>query len=158
MAATPIRILCVDDNELVCGALQRKFAGTSGFEWCGALPDASVLVPRALECRPHVVLMDMDMPGPDPLGEVRRLGGVLPECRVLVLSGLLTASLVERALAAGAGGYLSKAAASSEIVDAVERAAAGEMVLSPEVRMYYAASGRELERREHVGGLGPIRP
>jgi two-component system response regulator DesR len=135
MDSGPIRVLCVDDNELVCGALQRKFSDNPGFEWCGALPDAAMLVPRAMECRPHVVLLDMDMPGPDPLGELRRLGQSLPACRVVVLSGLLTASLVDRAVAAGATGYLSKAATSAEIVDAVERAAAGEVVMGQEVRV-----------------------
>lgn len=137
MTITPIRVLCVDDNELVCAALERKFSGATGFEWCGALPDASTLVRRALECRPHVVLMDLDMPGLDPLSQVRSLGQAVPGCRVVVLSGLLTESLVERALAAGAAGYLSKAASSQEIVEAVERAAAGEVVLSAEVRFFH---------------------
>jgi two-component system response regulator DesR len=147
MEATPIRVLCVDDNELVCGALQRKFAGAQGFEWCGALPDASTLIPRALELRPNVVLMDMDMPGPDPLSQVRRLGEALPGCRVVVLSGLLTETLVDRALASGAAGYLSKAASSSEIVEAVERAAAGEIVLGTEVRMCFGTRAPAPEPR-----------
>lgn len=145
MAVAPIRVLCVDDNQLVCDALERKFAGLDGFHWCGALPDAGLLTQRALEVRPHVVLLDMDMPGPDALEEMQRLLKVMPECRVIVLSGLLTETLVERALSSGASGYLSKAAASSEIVDAVERAAAGETVLGMEVRIVYG--GRIPARR-----------
>jgi DNA-binding NarL/FixJ family response regulator len=133
--ANPIRILCVDDNDLVLGALERKFAALPGFEWCGTLPDASGLLAQSQACRPHVVLLDLDMPGPDALSQVRELRRSLPQCRVLVLSGMLTEAIVERAVDAGAWGYVSKGEASGEIIDAVRRVAAGQFVLSREVQM-----------------------
>jgi DNA-binding NarL/FixJ family response regulator len=97
--AHPNRVLCVDDNELVRDALERKFRGMPEILWCGCLPDVSNLVARAAEARANVVLLDLEMPGPDPLVAPRRLTRSLPQCRVLVLSGTATESLVDRALA-----------------------------------------------------------
>jgi DNA-binding NarL/FixJ family response regulator len=131
----PIRILCVDDNELVCQALERKFAGLDGFEWCGSLGDAADLVQRTVECEADVVLLDVDMPGPDALSCIPLIQKARPECRVVVLSGMLTQALVDKALDAGASGYLSKADSSGEIIEAVRRVAEGEIVFSPEVRV-----------------------
>lgn len=75
------------------------------------------------------------MSGPDPLSEMKRLLEALPQCRVIVLSGQMNESLMDRALGNGAAGYLSKAEASTEIIEAVEQAAAGAVVLGSEVRM-----------------------
>jgi two-component system invasion response regulator UvrY len=137
MTPRPIHILCVDDNELVCGALERKFAGDDDFVWCGSLPDATDLLAKVADCNAHVVLLDLDMPGPDPLAEAGKLIRAMLQCRVVVLSGRYSETLVERALAIGAAGYLSKAEASSEIIEAVHKAAAGEVVLGHEVRIAF---------------------
>jgi DNA-binding NarL/FixJ family response regulator len=141
-----IRIVCVDDNDLVCGAMERKFSGNPAFEWCGALPDAHELVDRIVEIKPDVLLLDLCMPGPDPLEQVPKIIRAVPECRVIVLSGVVSPTLVERAFKAGARAYLSKADASAEIVDAVERTAAGERALGTEVRMVIRASAVESGR------------
>lgn len=135
MIENPIRILCVDDNELVCGALERKFTTDRGFEWCGSLPDASRLLEWAKEHRPNVVLLDVDMPGPDPVVVLRKLSTSLPEVRTVVLSGHISQSLLDRVFAAGAWGYLSKGDDSTTIVDSVRRVASGEFVLGPEVQV-----------------------
>jgi PAS domain-containing protein len=129
-----IGVMAVDDNELVRDALERKFSGLDGFRWCGSLGCADSLMDEVRKRRPHILLLDLDIPGSDPLTAIPRLGKVDPVLRVIVLSGLLTPALIERALAAGAAGYLSKADAHVELADAVERAFRGETVLGTEVR------------------------
>ena len=140
----PVRIMCVDDNDLVCDALQRKFTDLDGFEWVGRLPDASGLMDAARASRPHVILMDLDMPGPKALEAIKRLAEALPSSRVLVLSGLLTPQLVDQVFEAGAWGYLSKDVSSPQIIDAARRVAAGDTVQSFEVQM--ACGSRRADR------------
>jgi two-component system invasion response regulator UvrY len=84
-----------------------------------------------------VVLLDLDMPGRDTLEVIRELAAADPSVRVVVLSGLLNPPLVNRVLAAGAWGYLSKGETSGEIVEAVRRVASDEPVLGPEARTVY---------------------
>jgi CheY-like chemotaxis protein len=129
-----IGVMAVDDNELVRDALERKFSGLDGFRWCGSLGCADSLMDEVRKRRPHILLLDLDMPGSDPLSAIPRLTKVDPVLRVIVLSGFVKPALVERVLAAGASGYLSKADAHAELADAVERAFKGQTVLGTEVR------------------------
>lgn len=130
----PIRIMSVDDNKLVREALERRFTATEGFEWCGALPDAKGLLARAREWRADLILLDLEMPGPDPFAAIRRLARHLPGAKVVVLSGSVTPGLVAKALSAGACGFLSKADEVRAMVEVAHEVAAGKVQVGPEVR------------------------
>ncbi len=130
----PIRIMSVDDNQLVREALERRFTATEGFEWCGALPDARGLLARAREWRADLILLDLEMPGPDPFAAIKSLARRLPGAKVVVLSGSVTPGLVAKALGAGACGFLSKADEVRAMVEVVHEVAAGKVETGPEVR------------------------
>lgn len=129
-----IRVLCVDDNPLVADALALHLEGAGGFAWLGSRPDASSLAVAALELLPDLVLLDVDMPGPDPFEALLELGRVVPSARVVVLSGHVRRELVDRALEAGAWGYLSKGESPQAILEALRRVHAGEVVIGGDAR------------------------
>lgn len=133
-----LSVLCVDDNADVIEALRLLFEGEGGCEWAGALFSADELVEVARDRRPDIVLLDLDMSGRDPLEVVGELAVACPRVRVVILSNHVRRDLVNRAITAGAWGYVAKADGERAIVDAVRRAAQGEFVMSPEVRSCYA--------------------
>lgn len=137
---TPISVLCVDDNGHVADALRLKFGAAGGFQWRGWLPDADQLVSTALRDAPSVVLLDIDMPGSDPFDALSDLAARCPKCRVIIFSGHVRRELIDRALDAGAWGYVSKNDGEDALLSAVRLVAAGELALSPEVRAWCDAS------------------
>jgi two-component system, NarL family, response regulator DesR len=130
-----ISVLCVDDNEQVAIALRMKFGSIGGFEWRGWLSAADSLVPTVLRDKPGIVLLDIDMPGRDPFDALAELTNRCPRTRVVIFSGHVRRDLVDRALDAGAWGYVSKNDGEESLVHAVRQVAAGELTLSPEARM-----------------------
>lgn len=127
-----IRILCVDDNQYVAEAMGVKFGRARGLKWLGWLPTADALVAAVQRERADVVVVDVDMPGPDPLVAVAELRDRFPETRTLVFSGHVRFELVERALEAGAWGYVSKNDGEDALIQAVRDVMAGELALSGE--------------------------
>ncbi len=132
---TDISVLCVDDNEQVANALRMKFGSIGGFEWRGWLPAADALVPTVVREKPGIVLLDIDMPGRDPFEALSELTSRCPRTRVVVFTGHVRRDLVDRALDAGAWGYVSKNDGEESLVRAVRQVVAGELALSPEARM-----------------------
>lgn len=129
MACAPIRVLCVEDNELVAEAIGRKLSGDTDFVWMGWVNNADSLLAKVEASPPDVVCMDLDMPGQDAFAMIRVLKDRSPQSRVLILSGHVHADYIDQAIDAGAWGYLSKAEESRVIVDAFRRVASGSFVL-----------------------------
>jgi DNA-binding NarL/FixJ family response regulator len=129
MEESPIRVLCVEDNELVADAIGRKLAKDNRFKWLGWVNTAPALLDAAIELKPDVVCMDLDLPGQDTLDMIRALKLKSPGSRVLILTGHLREEFVNKTVDAGARGYLSKAEESRVIIESIRRIAAGEFVL-----------------------------
>ena len=89
------------------------------------------IVPAALEHRPDVAVLDIDLPVVDGLAACAALRHVLPSCRTLILTGLPAPGHLRRAVAARAFGFMLKDAPSEELVTVVRRIAAGERVFDP---------------------------
>lgn len=132
-----IGVLCVDDNEHVAAALQFILSRTKPFEWKGWLPSADELLGEAIKLAPAVVLLDLDMPGRNAFEAVADVVKHCPDTRVLIFSGHVRGDLVERALDAGAWGYVSKNDGEAELVKAIESVAGGHVAMSPEVKAAY---------------------
>jgi DNA-binding NarL/FixJ family response regulator len=130
-------VLCVDDNPAVADAIMLKLSRTHGYTWKGWLPTADDLVATAQRDCPDVVLLDLDMPGRDPLEAAAELGTKCPDSRVVVFTGHVRAELIERAFEAGAWGYVSKGDGEDELVAALERVSKQQVALSPEARSSY---------------------
>lgn len=128
-----IRVFCVDDHEFLSDALRARFALTDDLEFVGWMPTATGLLAKVKETGAQVVLLDIQMPGPDPFEAIGDLRRRYPETKVLVLSAYVRDHYFEAAVEAGAWGYLSKGDRPECLVEAIRKAARGEFAFSPEV-------------------------
>jgi DNA-binding NarL/FixJ family response regulator len=130
-----IRLLIVDDQELVRTGFRLFLETQEGFEVVGEAGDGREAIERAKELRPDVVLMDVRMPGMDGVEATARLTavGIEPPPRVLVLTTFDLDEYVFGALRAGAAGFLLKDAPRERLVEAIRVIYGGEALLSPSI-------------------------
>ena len=124
------RVLIVDDHALLRDAI-RVALELAGHEIVGEAGDGYEAIRLAEELRPAIVLMDVSLPGIDGIEATRRLIVRGSESRVVILTMHGDPALVARAVRAGASAYLTKGFSMPEVVEAVEKVAAGDVVLSP---------------------------
>ncbi|MCO1656422.1 response regulator [Pseudonocardia humida] len=125
-----IRVLVAEDIAVLRETLVALLELEDDLEVVAAVARGDRVVPAALAHHPDVALLDIDLPGTDGLTAAADLRGRLPTCRVLLLTGLATPGSRSRALAVGASGFLVKAGAADDLVDAVRRAARGERLFA----------------------------
>ena len=135
-----IRVLVVDDHPLFRSGLRGLLETVADVEVVGEAADGDTAVSRAVELRPHVVLMDLNLPGTPGLEATRRIVAAAPEVAVLVLTMLADEASVVAALRVGALGYVLKEAGQDEVVAAIRTVAAGGAVLG------LGLAGRLLDR------------
>ncbi len=128
-----VRVVVVDDQEVVREGLVRILASEPDFEVVGSAADGRAGVTEATRSSPDVVLMDIRMPVLDGLAATREIVGRHPDVRVVVLTTFDLDEYVYEALRAGASGFVLKDAPADEIVRAVRAAAAGDALISPGV-------------------------
>ncbi|MBD3948038.1 response regulator transcription factor [Nocardioides ganghwensis] len=133
-------MLVVDDHPLFRSGLRGLLETVADVEVVGEAADGDTAVSRAVELRPHVVLMDLNLPGTPGLEATRRIVAAAPEVAVLVLTMLADEASVVAALRVGALGYVLKEAGQDEVVAAIRTVAAGGAVLGP------GLAGRLLDR------------
>ncbi|MGN6242501.1 MAG: response regulator transcription factor [Motilibacteraceae bacterium] len=131
--AQVIRVLIADDHPVVRDGLRLILERRADLHVVAEAPDGRAAVRLAQEHRPDVALVDLDMPELAGVGVITELARALPSCRCLVLTLHEDDQHVFDALSAGAVGFLVKGAGSADIERAVRSAAAGQMVLAPEV-------------------------
>jgi DNA-binding NarL/FixJ family response regulator len=128
-----ITVLLVDDHPVVRDGLRGMLADEPGIEVVGEAGNGRDGVTAARRLRPDVVLMDLRMPGLDGVAATLAVRAELPGTRVLMLTTFDTDRDIQRAIAAGAVGYLLKDAPRAELVRGVRAAARGEAALAPTV-------------------------
>jgi two-component system response regulator DesR len=126
-----IKVLCVDDNLAVAGMFALQIGQEADMEYVGTLHSADGLVQAVAERRPGIVLLDMSMPGREPLEVLAEVAAKYPDTRVIVCSGYDDPATVNRAIEAGAWGYVSKDSTPEEILRAIREVGAGRFVLPP---------------------------
>jgi two-component system, NarL family, response regulator DegU len=124
------RVLIVDDHALLRDAI-RVALELGGHEVVGEAGDGYEAIRLAEELCPAIVLMDVSLPGIDGIEATRRLIVRGSESRMVILTMHGDPALVARAVRAGASAYLTKGFSMPEVVEAVEKVAAGDVVLSP---------------------------
>jgi len=122
--------LIVDDHVMLRESM-RAALELADIDVVGEAGDGNEALRLAEELHPSVVLMDVSLPGPDGIEVTRRLCARDPELRVVMVTMHSNPALVARAVRAGACAYLTKDFSMQEVVMAVEKVAAGEVVLSP---------------------------
>jgi DNA-binding NarL/FixJ family response regulator len=125
-----IRVVVVDDQEMVRAGIAALLAAEAGIEVVGQAADGAAALAEVARTGPDVVVMDIRMPGMDGLTATRALAG---GPRVLVLTTFDADENVYRALRAGASGFLLKGSRPAELAEAVRVVAAGDALLAPSV-------------------------
>ena len=126
-----IRVLIVDDHPLVRRGLSELLAGVNGIEVVGAAADGQEAVQYAAGRTPHIVLMDVSMPGMSGLEAARLLREAAPHARVVMLTSFSQHDVVVEAFDSGAVGYLLKDADPAELISGIRAAARGDAPVSP---------------------------
>jgi len=129
-AACPVRVIVVDDDFLVRAAVQGILAPRTDIEVVGTAEGGVEAIELARAKRPHVVLMDIQMPGMDGIEATRALLAQV-ETDVVAMTSIATADTVQRMLDAGAYGYVLKDTAPEALAEAVLTVARGDAFLSP---------------------------
>ncbi len=133
MSETPIRVLLVDDQDLVRAGFRIILESEPGIEVVGEAADGARALEVAREVRPDVICMDVQMPGVDGLEATRRIRAEGLEPGILVLTTFDRDDYLFAALEAGASGFLLKNASPEKLLEAVRVVAAGEALLAADV-------------------------
>ena len=128
-----IRVVLVDDQELLRLGFRMILDAEDGVEVVGEAADGAQAVALAAECRPNVVLMDVRMPVMDGIESTRRIVANDPAVRVLVLTTFDLDEYAFGALGAGASGFLLKDVPPAELTRAIRTVASGDAVVSPRI-------------------------
>ena len=126
----PIRVMVVDDHPMWRDAVERDLQD-AGFDVVGVAADGHQAIARFPAARPDVVVLDLQIPGPNGVEVTANVLAHDPSARVLILSASGEQADVLAAVKAGATGYLVKSAQRPELLAAVRRVAAGDTVFTP---------------------------
>ncbi|MEU3058583.1 response regulator transcription factor [Streptomyces griseus] len=133
MADKIIRVLLVDDHQVVRRGLRTFLEIQEDIEVVGEASDGAEGVARTEELRPDVVLMDIKMPGTDGIEALRRLRELDNPAKVLIVTSFTEQRTVVPALRAGASGYVYKDVDPDALAGAIRSVHAGHVLLQPEV-------------------------
>jgi DNA-binding NarL/FixJ family response regulator len=148
-----IRVLLVDDHEVVRRGLRGFLELQDDIEVVGEASDGRLAVDAAASQRPDVILMDLLMPNMDGLTAIATIKQAQPEVEIVAVTSFIEEEKVTSALEAGASGYLLKDADAEEVASAVRAAHAGEVHLDPAVARLLAQRMRSRREAEPVEPL-----
>ena len=153
--AHKIRVLIVDDHEIIRTGISYSLSTFPDLELVGEANSGQEALQLCSETQPDVVLMDMLMPGMDGVQTTRAIKMQHPQVQVLALTSFHDRERVQKAMQAGAAGYLVKGVSANELAEAIRVAHAGQTILSPEATKAFikpdeprAGLGHDLTRRE----------
>jgi NarL family two-component system response regulator LiaR len=130
--SNPIRVMIVDDHDMVRSGLGVFLEAFDDLELVGEAADGKEALRLCAEAQPHVVLMDLVMPEMDGVEATQAIRQAYPTVQVIALTSFNDQDLVQGALRAGAVGYLLKNASIDELAAAIRAARAGKATLAPE--------------------------
>lgn len=125
------QILLADDHQVIIDGLKALLSGEPDMEVIGQATDGLQVLPKVLELKPEIVVLDLMMPGLGGLEVARQLRERAPATRVIILSMHSNDAYVVEALRNGAAGYVLKTAEARALVDAIRAVRGGGRYLSP---------------------------
>jgi len=157
-AALPtVRVVIVDDSEVVRLGLRALLGGESAIQVVGEAPNVAAGIDTSLRTRPDVVLLDIRLPDGSGFDACRAILKRLPDTRVLILTSVADDSLVDEAIQAGAHGYLLKEVNAHGLIQAIIDVAAGKSILDPAItaRVMQLVKASTPAQRDLLAALSP---
>ena len=133
-----INVLVVDDHDLVRTGISRMLADVNGIHVAGEAASGEEAIKLTKDLNPHVILMDVKMPGIGGLEATRKLQRSHPDTKVIAVTICEEEPFPSRLLKAGASGYLTKGADLNEMIKAIQVVHAGQRYISPEIAQQLA--------------------
>jgi RNA polymerase sigma factor (sigma-70 family) len=128
-----IRVLLVDDDDLMRAGLRAVLSSDDAIEVVGEVGGGRGAIGSVRELRPHVVLMDIRMPDLDGIAATREVLSASPEVKIVILTTFEDDEYIFGALAAGASGFLLKRTRPEDLIAGIHTVARGEALLSPSI-------------------------
>src|SRR5215469_17741893 len=128
-----IRVVIADDHPIVRTGLRLMLGMKEEIELVGEAADGVAALHLVSSLQPHVVLMDLRMPAMDGLEAIERIRAEWPHIAIIVLTTYDEDDLMLRSLQAGVCGYLLKESSLDTVLQAIESAARGDMLVQPDV-------------------------
>ncbi|MBI2807513.1 MAG: response regulator transcription factor [Planctomycetes bacterium] len=125
-----IKILIVDDHPIVREGLAARLGREPDLDVCGEAEDVADALEKVKNCQPDLVIIDLSLKSSQGLDLIKRINASSPSTRTLVSSMFDESLYAERALRAGAQGYVNKQEMSEKIVDAIRQVLDGKIYLS----------------------------
>ncbi|MGW2812190.1 response regulator [Streptomyces sp. NPDC001415] len=129
--ARSVRVLLAEDQGMMRGALALLLGLEEDMEVVAQVSAGDKIVPEALNSRPDVALLDIELPGKSGLDAAAELREEVPDCRVLILTTFGRPGYLRRAMEAGAAGFLVKDGPVEDLAEAIRRVLRGETVIDP---------------------------
>ncbi|MFI9200618.1 DNA-binding response regulator [Streptomyces sp. NPDC053048] len=149
MSSEPTKVLLAEDQGMMRGALALLLGLEEDLEIVAQVGDGEEILPKALELRPDIALLDIELPGRSGLDAAADLRDRLPGCRVLILTTFGRPGYLRRAMEASASGFLVKDGPVEELAAAIRRVLAGERVIDPALAAAALSAGpNPLTQRE----------
>jgi DNA-binding NarL/FixJ family response regulator len=126
-----IRILLVDDDEIVREALNIRLAREDHLKVVGSVATGEEAISAAERLKPDLIVLDLWLPGLSGMDTMRAITKSLPQVRIVVLSARQSPEQVQQAFERGAAGYVFKQSSSIDLLDAVQAVIAGQQYVSP---------------------------
>jgi two-component system, NarL family, response regulator DesR len=127
----PIQVLLADDQTMFRSAVRRLLEWEGDIKVVAEVGEGDRIVEVALEVRPDVAVVDIEMPGQDGLTAAAELHERLPECKVLIATTFGRPGFLDSALRSGAVGFVLKDASVDALATSIRKCAAGEKVIDP---------------------------
>ncbi len=152
------RVMLVDDHDVVRTGLRELLRTESDLEVIGEASNGLEAIEALRDIRPDVVLMDLTMPVMNGLEATRIISKKYPDCLVLALTAHEDKEYFFEMLAAGAKGYITKQAASEELISAIRSVAAGHVYLQPALARWLLEDYQRVVEREDSTPLTAVAP
>jgi two-component system invasion response regulator UvrY len=146
-----VKILVVDDHDLVRMGISRMLSDVDGYQVVGEAKSGEEAITQARQLKPDVILMDVKMPGIGGLEATRKILATSPQIKVVAVTACDDDLHPTRLMQAGAVGYVTKGADFAEITDAINKVMRGDLYMSNSI-------AQQLALKNFGGGKGEESP
>jgi two-component system, NarL family, response regulator DevR len=153
-----LRILLVDDHEVVRLGLKSLIERHAGFEVVAEAAAAAEAVQKAIQHKPDIVLMDIRLVGSSGIEACQEITEKLPDTKVIMLTSYAEDEMLFSAIRAGAVGYVLKQIGSTDLIRTIEAAARGEATLDPSLTQRVFSEVRRAVQKEEMVAFTDLTP